>query len=614
MSLSLRKNGPIFLISVFALIVISPGVQNLAIPKKDAFATFGLLPVLHNGRLKPWDSFARETLLSLRGKQSVKTAETGKKWSAIQWLTTVFFESDTANRIEVFRVDHADLKTMLHAENEQKKYFSYNDLTPYLSTIDTQARLSNPEPENRDAFQKEVVSLHAKLITYQSLLCTFHPILSTSDRLDSYQRFLDSFMEQDTEESSLPTPIPEAIKVEFSGQSADNVLRFVPSENNSSDWYSLTESWMEAQENPLHLSTLRTYLKIAARWEMANRDEVVDELRGLRYRIADSLASTSVRKVLIEAKFNSIQPFILSIELYLLTFLVVILGWIVISRQTLTAAFWLTLVSFLIHTLGMLVRMWLMGRPPVTNLYSSAIFVGWGTVGLGLLLEWLFKNGVGSAMAAVTGLLSLIIAQHLMEMGDTMGMMRAVLDSNFWLTTHVITVTFGYSATFVAGFLAIAYLILGIFTPRLTPELQTTLNRMVYGTVCFALFFSFIGTFLGGIWADQSWGRFWGWDPKENGALLIVVWNAVILHARQSKQIGSIGMMQCAIFGNMVTAWSWFGTNMLGQGLHSYGFMESAMWWLFLFWISQLLLIVMGRFPTHKWRSFQNSEVDLQNP
>lgn len=110
--------------------------------------------------------------------------------------------------------------------------------------------------------------------------------------------------------------------------------------------------------------------------------------------------------------------------------------------------------------------------------------------------------------------------------------MQAVLDTNFWLATHVTCVTLGYTATFVAGFLGIVYVIMGIVTTTLTPERDKSLTQMIYGVVCFAMLFSFVGTVLGGIWADQSWGRFWGWDPKENGALLIVIWNAIILHAR----------------------------------------------------------------------------------
>ena len=193
-----------------------------------------------------------------------------------------------------------------------------------------------------------------------------------------------------------------------------------------------------------------------------------------------------------------------------------------------------------------------------------------------------------------------------------MEMLRAVLDTNFWLATHVVVVTLGYSSTFVAGMLALTYVVLGVFTPLLATHtgkstLGKALVQMVYAIVCFATLFSFVGTVLGGIWADQSWGRFWGWDPKENGALLIVIWNALILHARWGGMVKDRGLMNLAIFGNIVTAFSWFGVNMLGIGLHSYGFMDAAFKWLMLFNAAQVFFIVLGLLPLHLWKSFRGT-------
>src|SRR6266849_655734 len=214
-------------------------------------------------------------------------------------------------------------------------------------------------------------------------------------------------------------------------------------------------------------------------------------------------------------------------------------------------------------------------------------------------------------------------------------MLRAVLDTNFWLATHVVIVTLGYASTFVAGLLAILYIVLGLFTPMLTQKLTPVsapsgnpskgqgrgvqvspvsdmtvgraLSKMVYGIVCFATLFSFTGTVLGGIWADQSWGRFWGWDPKENGALIIVLWNAVILHARWGGLVKDRGMAVLAIVGNIVTCWSWFGVNELGIGLHSYGFTAAAFRWLMLFVLSQLALVALGLLPRTRWMSFKTA-------
>jgi hypothetical protein len=131
-----------------------------------------------------------------------------------------------------------------------------------------------------------------------------------------------------------------------------------------------------------------------------------------------------------------------------------------------------------------------------------------------------------------------------------------------------------------------------------------SLTQMIYGVVCFATLFSFTGTVLGGIWADQSWGRFWGWDPKENGALIIVLWNALILHARWGGMVKQRGLALLAIGGNIVTTWSWFGVNMLGVGLHSYGFMAGAAFWLIAWITFNLLIIGAGLTPLRFWRSF----------
>ena len=270
-------------------------------------------------------------------------------------------------------------------------------------------------------------------------------------------------------------------------------------------------------------------------------------------------------------------------------------SWLAWSRPLNRAAFYLLLLALAVHTFGLVSRMYLQERPPVTNLYSSAIFIGWGAVIVALILERIFRDGIGAACAGAIGFITLIIAHHLAGSGDTLEMLQAVLDTNIWLATHVVAITTGYSAMFLAGMLAIIYIVRGVFTRSLKKETADSLARMTYGVVCFATLFSFVGTVLGGIWADQSWGRFWGWDPKENGAVLIVLWCAIILHARWGGFVRQRGLMIMAIFGNIVTSFSWFGVNMLGVGLHSYGFMQKAFPWLVGFILSQLALMACRR-------------------
>ena len=116
--------------------------------------------------------------------------------------------------------------------------------------------------------------------------------------------------------------------------------------------------------------------------------------------------------------------------------------------------------------------------------------------------------------------------------GDTMGMMRAVLNSNFWLTMHVMTIMIGYGSVFFAGFLASYHLVARFFGFGQGEKGLKAGSCGVYRILLVALFFCFLGTMLGGIWADMSWGRFWGWDPKENGALMTLLWCSCTLHAR----------------------------------------------------------------------------------
>jgi ABC-type transport system involved in cytochrome c biogenesis permease subunit len=187
-----------------------------------------------------------------------------------------------------------------------------------------------------------------------------------------------------------------------------------------------------------------------------------------------------------------------------------------------------------------------------------------------------------------------LIAHNLQLDGDRLEMLRAVLDTNVWLATHVVVVTLGYSSVALAGFLGIIYILRGLFTTSFGEGTAGSLGRMMYGIVCFATLFSFVGTILGGIWADQSWGRFWGWDAKENGALLIVLWNAMILHSRWGGFIRERGLAVMSVFGNIVVSLSWFGANMLGVGLHSYGFMDRAFGTLMTFIASQLSLWLWG--------------------
>ncbi|WP_269524991.1 cytochrome c biogenesis protein [Coraliomargarita parva] len=562
----------------------------------DAYAaydmkSFARLPLLDGGRLKPLDSLARNTLLLTRAKQTALNAE-GKRIPALISLADLLFKAEDAAQYKMFRVDNPDLLDLLGQPNTETAHLSYSVLEPQLRKIDEQAKLVPEEAQERSPYHSALLKLHRSLIRYQSLQNGILPQIGGQHALEP---MLDHLIERNKETA----PRDDAAAAAFlRQQNRGSGLLLIPTENpllkaeDMEHWttpgMALLGSTVRAEADPV----LRGYLQLADAWRADDAESFNRALSSIHQEIGTRLPGTQARSA-TEVRFNQWQPFYRSLELYILSFIAIALFWMLGNPFLARTAVGIAVVSLILHTAGLAARIYLSGYAPVTNLYSSSVFVGWAAVLLALPFERVFRNGLATAAASLTGFTTLIIAHNLAASGgnDTMEMMRAVLDSNFWLSTHVTTITIGYSATFLAGALGILYIVLQHLPGQPDNETSGTLHRMVYGVLCFALLFSFVGTILGGIWADQSWGRFWGWDPKENGALMIVLWNALILHGLRTTMVDTAQLMRLAVAGNIVTSWSWFGTNMLGVGLHSYGFMDKAFLWLMAFWISQAVLI-----------------------
>ena len=190
---------------------------------------------------------------------------------------------------------------------------------------------------------------------------------------------------------------------------------------------------------------------------------------------------------------------------------------------------------------------------------------------MGILIELGSRKKLGILVSSLCGSILLLIASKFSSDGDTMKMLVAVLNSNFWLGIHVLHITMGYATCCVAGILGHIYLIQALISPQDKKSLDMT-YRYTTGVLGAGLALTVLGTTMGGIWADQSWGRFWGWDPKENGALLIILWCAIIFHARIARFIGPVGFAASSALVIAVVMWAWFGVNLLSVGLHSYGF------------------------------------------
>ena len=372
------------------------------------------------------------------------------------------------------------------------------------------------------------------------------------------------------------------------------------------------------EKDPVAMQVADLYTEAYAAFRSNQADRFNRAVTKLHSVVAQSRAKDlAPGKVRFESYFNHVAPSVKAIPLYFLGLLIGMFGLFPRNGWAKWLAFGLLLVALLYHTWAIGARIYISGRPPVTNLYSSAIFVAYLGAVLGLIFEAVFRVGLGNIVAGVCGPFGLLIAYTLStsvaeHAGDNMNVMQAVLDTQFWLATHVLTVAAGYFATNVAGFLGIGAVICALVTwlyrPRpgfvptptshsvtsATQAFHNVFKMTIYASICLGIFFSFVGTVLGGLWADDSWGRFWGWDPKENGALMIVLWNALVLHARWAGLVRERGLAVLAIAGNLFLGWSWFGVNELGVGLHSYGFTEGVLFYLGLWWILNLTIIAGG--------------------
>ena len=599
-----------------AALVLLGGLRSSKVVSDFDLEAFAELPVQVGGRIKPLDSVARNTLLILSARQKVVT-DKGVTLSPIEWFLDLTMRPELADTYPVFKIEFPDDLGLVGLAEQGQRYYSFNELLPFSEELSRLHGEINPAPELRSPYEKQIADINNGLMRYHRVMHSLHPIGGAErlDRLvDEYQSYLATIQAGMVElrKQQAGQEFDAALLKRFITFADDYLklsttahLRVVPPPppvEPLEDWENIGLELLDVMKGDSLSPYVTSYASLTMAYRSGDAEQFNSEVNELRERfIADFPGDIS--RVHYERVFNALQPFYISMQLYVLIFLAVCISWLRWPKELAKAAFWVLVLAFLIHTFGLLSRMYIQGRPPVTNLYSSAVFVGWGAVLLGILIEKFFKNGIGAAVASLVGFCTLIIAHHLAMTGDTLEMMRAVLDSNFWLATHVVIITFGYSAIFLAGALAILFVLLGVFSSRFNKDTARSLSAMVYGIICFGTLFSLVGTILGGIWADQSWGRFWGWDPKENGALMIVIMGAVYLHARWGGICKERGLMALAIWGNIITAWSWFGTNMLPVGLHSYGRMDSAYAWLIGFVILQLVLTATALLPWRFWRS-----------
>ncbi len=591
----------------------------------------GEIPVQFGGRIKPLSSAAGEVLeilsnkryaLSNEGHEYEPIHKTGKSVEASKWIMAVFAREDWVLDSPLIRIDAAETTTALGLQRHKSNRYSYNQIREGLVKIRGQVEsLFKTKREDWSFEQSKLAETIDKLSTLDNLFDAYTPLAprvnSDPNQMIADIRSLQTEVDRIRERSPIAIIPPVSNVAVKPGEKAPPAKwdAFGPA---LFETVKYKATGVESKTKSV-LSFMALVESFAA--ERKNPAAINKQVADFKTSVNEEFGSTiRVGKVPFEAWYEHFAPIMIATWLYVVCGVLAFLSF-AFARNTLRrTAFWLCVITLLVHTVAIVCRVYISERPPVATLYSAAVFIGWAMVLFCTITELLFPVSISVLVASVTGFLTLLVANAL-AMGDSMPVLEAVLDTQFWLATHVVSVSLGYSATFVAGFLGIGIVIATLIArlasaPRVpassvklkvAPKSEEnkglgqsaadaipTLYRICYGVVCFGLFFSFVGTVLGGLWGDDSWGRFWGWDPKENGAMMIVLWNALLLHARWDKIIAALGFGILAVFGNIITAWSMFGTNLLGVGLHSYGFNATTFNYLAFFALSQIIVIALG--------------------
>ncbi len=595
----------IFFIALF-LFSLSP-IQAGAKEKLN-FENFQTLPIQHDGRIKPISTFSRNFLYALSGYESLSSM------GSDEWLAEVLFDPANALQRPVFRIFRPDILGM---EKREKPYYNFAEVAQALQKkTDVLSALSSKDPQTLTKDQTELLHINEMAGAYLQILRTFSFMLPLNIRLPDelvnkwgvssekdftlldYKRIeervtkdVQNIIKKKGKDPTKYSPQELAItafsfEMKMLEHSGDNniLFRITPGVDTSKNaqWYSPWSLIDTGQATPQS----NAYIKIwqdMARAYLSQDATAWDTAVGQAKQVSNNF--NGVKHLSLEVTYNILHPLSLSLFSALIGFLCSI-TYMATNKQYWRIGGSLAMGlcgTFLTVAIGM--RMIILSRPPVGTLYESIIFVAMLAVLACCFLEYKRRDGNGLLTGSLSALILLFTAQSFAH-DDTLKMLGAVLNTNFWLATHVLCITAGYAWCLIVSILAHIWLVKNALYKN-----ADALIRPIKILMILSLLFTSIGTILGGIWADQSWGRFWGWDPKENGALLIVLWIIWILHGQISGHVNKIWAMASMAALSIIVSLAWFGVNLLNVGLHSYGFISGIASGLFAFITFELMVI-----------------------
>ncbi len=497
--------------------------------------------VLQGGRLKPLDTLARDTVLAISGKKSLDGM------SPLRILWGFHFSPEWFRARPWIRVDSRALKSALGLDPSKKRY-SYEKI------------INNPR---------------FRAIVDRGL--------SSHGRKESHSRLEDDALE-----------VYEKLRLVKSLGPDGKGLRFIPPLPGKPGWTAPVEARNAAGEAMKKVR--REYLSLGAAWRSGDGEafRAAAEALSRDLKSLDPAAYPPEWKLNLELIYNGLSPFLWAWVLYLLAFLAFTLLSYFKPGAGNIAGNLLLAGGFLFHSSGIALRWIIGGRAPLANMYESLVFMGWAVLALGLVMGFLYRKRIFPAAASVLGLLSLVFAENL-PLDSSINPLLPVLAHTYWLSLHVITVMISYSAFALA--MGLGHVVLGVmvFKPERT-DLSKSFAGLIFKTTQVGLLFLAAGIVTGAVWANQSWGRYWGWDPKETWSLITFFIYLLLVHARFAGWIKDFGLALFSILGFLGVLMTYYGVNfVLGTGLHSYGAAQGGLLYVSLF-VGLELLAVGGAF------------------
>ena len=616
---------------------------------KEIVDIFRSLPVMDAGRIKPLDTVMRFRLLRFRGWQSVPYTDkqSGKKetLNAMEWMLLSWMRPDLAKDLPLFVVDNTDalIEVGLDPANKRDKY-SYNELLPGREKMMQKMReYSKIEAKARRPEQRILVIVASNFLDFEMMLGHLDfiraPFVDQAKSLppeiagaaEGGVIRLSKALPKITEyfkahpEAAAPMANPwlmslyrSALGAHMSGNTETIFRPFPPTQKDQETWFGPGEIIQKAIEggepSADELGRLARYEDLFfARYDITAFRE---KAKAFREEVVQAAAARGEGgSVPREVSYHKNDYFFNANMLFVCAFFLLFASLVATAAVSLREEIpfftaksrigsilrGLTWVPMLwgagLCITGIVIRCLIMQRPPISTLYETILFISTLAVIVALLAEAATKMGLAMLAGCIGGIAGLTMSILFMNSDgvDTMQQLEAVLRTNFWLATHVTVINAGYAICMMAAIFSWIYF--GLRLVRVTrrgDRVAKMITTISYALIVVGLLFSLVGTVLGGIWANYSWGRFWGWDPKENGALMIVIMNLIILHARLGGYIREVGTHVCNVFLGMIVVFSWFGVNQLGVGLHSYGATDGIWSKLYMFWNSQIVLMIYG--------------------